>query len=149
MKFDSDKILAAGVPVTLADGQEVRIHYTLRSMKLIEDRYGSIDAFARAASAMDAPEGETPQGKVFETISTLIYAGLLHLRASEDDILDALDPSKLMEYVEASMTAFTRSMPEQPEGEAQGEPQTNGSPGPTSTTSPQSVSAVQTVSSGV
>lgn len=147
MKYDRDKVLAQGEAIELADGQTAHLRYSMASMGYLEDKFGSITAMQAVMAKADA-EGN-PTGAVFTAIGHLIYAGLIHLKVSEPELLEALDPSRLSEYVDAAMAAFNRAMPQGEEsGEAEGEPKTIGSPGPTSSTSPRSVMAVPSASSG-
>ena len=40
---DSDRILAAGIPITV-DGEERRLRYSFRALKVLEDHFGSLGA---------------------------------------------------------------------------------------------------------
>lgn len=147
MKFDRDKVLAQGEAIELADGQTAHLRYSMASMGYIEEKFGSVTAMQAEMDGLDS-DGN-PTGKVFTALGHLICAGLIHLKMSESDVMEALDPARLSEYVEAAMTAFQRAMPQGEEsGEDEGEPKTIGSPGLTSSTSPRSVSAVPSASSG-
>lgn len=140
---DSDRLLARGVPITLADGETVRLRYSMRSLKWLEDEFGSIQAIQEAL-----PDGEDTQDRpVFGPMSKVMYGGLLHLDLTYDEVLDLLSPRQINEYGEAVGKAFNEAFPQVNEGNVEGEPTTIGSPGTISTGS-QSPQGAQTNSSG-
>lgn len=142
---ESDRILAAGAPVTLADGRVLHLRYTFRALKVIEDRYGSLDGTVKAMGMDD--QGRV-HGRYFTTIIDMLYAGLLHTGISEDELYELADPARVEEYDEAVNVALAQALarPGGKEGPTTGSP--NGSPGQTSTTPPPSDMAEQTSSSG-
>ncbi|GGS82026.1 hypothetical protein [Streptomyces griseoviridis] len=155
-------LLGGGGTITLSDGTEITLRYPLRSLALLEARYGSVTA---AQTAIDATGG----GAAFGPLIQLIGAGCLgpggfepHFREHQDakgerrisgditfrrrldgmDLADLLLPSQLSEYIDTFNAALQRALAGQGNDGAPGEtgagPQTveTISPGLSSTTSP-------------
>lgn len=134
---DSDRLLAEGIPLVLADGRSVALRYTMRSLKVIEDAYGSLDAVDQAMGS-----------KRIGSLATILAAGLLHEDISADALLDLLDTHHIDDYATAMGTALDQALPA-PETAAAGKAdRANASNGSTSTTSPPSAMAGMSAGSG-
>lgn len=150
---ESDQILAAGVPVTLADGSTANVRFGMWGLKLVEDEFGSLGAMYEALnSAFDTGDGDAPMGPAFTTIFQIMKIALYDLDKSERELADLLDLRRLEEYVNAVGKALEQSLPEAekadpkaPKAKASG---TKKSRGATSTTSQQLSVVGQTKSSG-
>lgn len=95
MASESDRILAAGVPLTLAGGRAVTLRYTMRSLKVLEDHFGSLNEAVDQLNATRLGEnGEPPTNrKYISTTVPFLAAGLAHegITATalyDDDLLD-------------------------------------------------------------
>lgn len=129
MTTESDRILAAGIPLTLADGREVRVRYSMRSLKRMEDHYGSTEAPLRLAQGLF--DGSTKCQ--FTTIVSLLAFGLLHEEGLTEDALDDLtEPRRRHEYVSIVADAIGEALPAP--GKAETEAETASSHGDASTT---------------
>lgn len=157
--------------IPLSDGTEVTLRYPMRSLALLEARYGSV---AAVQSAIDT----TGNGAAFGPIVQLVGAGCLgpggfepHFREHQDakgerrisgditfrrrtdgvDLADLLMPSQLGRYVDTWRAAFSKALEGLGNDEA---PEETGaaietvSPGLSSTTSPSVPSTFRPVSSG-
>lgn len=145
---DSDRILAAGIPITV-DGEERRLRYSFRALKVLEDHFGSlgaaVDAIARVLN--DGMNGE----RIIVDLAVLVAAGL---DDDPDTILDRLAGSDSWMIVrdaavactDAWIEAFPQAVTVEP-GKA-GEPAETASTGGTSTTSPPSPADAQMATSG-
>ncbi|WP_330349276.1 hypothetical protein [Streptomyces sp. NBC_00582] len=152
-------LLASGASITLTDGTTVALRYPMRSIALLEARYGSVIAVQNAIDI-------TGNGAAYGPIVQLVGAGCLgpggfepHFREHQDakgerkvsgdityrrrtdgaDLADLLHPGRLGEYVDAWQTAFTKALETLGNDQA---PESTGatvetiSPGLSSTTSP-------------
>jgi hypothetical protein len=137
---ESDRILAPGVPITLADGREVHLRYGMRALKALEDEFGGLGA---VEDVLDT-DG---RGKMIGPIMSMLAAGLGHESLTADDLLDLTVPSALVVYGEAVAEAFSQAFPSSTQGKAPSE-ETVDSPGETSTSSPPSGTAAATPPSG-
>lgn len=148
---ESDQILAAGVPVTLADGSTANVRFGMWGLKLVEDEFGSLGAMYEALnSAFDTGDGEAPMGPAFTTIFQIMKIALYDLDKSERELADLLDLRRLEEYVNAVGQALEQSLPEAEKADpkAPKAKKTTKSRGATSTTSPRLSAVGQTSSSG-
>ena len=146
---DSTTIAAPGHPIALIDGATVHLRYSMASLRMIEDLFGSLvgvqDRLQEASEALQVtvPEGATEQqaaaarreqakGKVFTILSDAIAAGLLHVRVVHPDtgqrvrlgtdrdlVMEQLDPGQLQPYLQAFAAALTQAFGG--EGKATGE----------------------------
>lgn len=105
---DSDRILAAGVPVVLA-GREMRLRFGLRALKLLEDKFGSLQVIEQLTNG---------DGKVIGPLCTIIAAGLSHEGVTEDDILDNVSPGEIQTLMDAAAVALAEAFPDT-EGKAE------------------------------
>lgn len=152
-------LLGDGPSIDLTDGTTVQLRYPMRSIALLERRYGSI---SRVQSAIDT----TGQGAAFGPIIELVGAGCmgpggfqpvvrehqeangkrhvteLTFRRTTDgaELADLLHPGYLHRYVDAFNTAFTVALKSLGNDEAPDPTTETGateiSPGQSSTTSP-------------
>lgn len=105
---ESDRILAAGVDVPLADGRTVTLRYTLRSLKRFEDEYGSVSAALDALNGLYTGDNEKKIG----TIVPALAAGLFHERISIDALYDGLAKADEMPvYLNAVTQALDQAFP--------------------------------------
>lgn len=155
-------LLGGGGTISLSDGTEITLRYPMRSLALLEARYGSVEAVQTAVDT-------TGKGAAFGPIIQLVGAGCVgpggfepHYREHQDakgerrisgdivyrrrtdgaDLADLMLPSQLTQYVEAFNSAFGKAL----EGLGNdGAPEETGdaartvetvSPGLSSTTSP-------------
>lgn len=147
---DSDRILAAGVPIIFIDGSTANIRFGLFSVKLLEDHYGSIFEFQEHLNACFESAGGQPKGKAYGMMWELLQLGLRRLELSDDELEDKLDPARLSEYMDAITEALQQGLGgvesgggSGPKAKAKGR-----SPGRPSTTSQRPLAAVATPSSG-
>lgn len=138
---DADRLLAEGVPLTLTDGREVYLRYGMRALKMLEDKFGSLEVAQNALGG---------GGKMIGPLMDLLSAGLAHEGISADELLDLVDPYSLEKYTELLIAAFDQAFPASSgKGGAVAKTNgTNGSSGRSSTTSARSRSAGRTTSSG-
>lgn len=151
MASESDRILAAGVPITLSDGREVRVRIAMRGLKALEDHFGSVDAALRQFYDL-FPRGEAPpkNERHIGTVLPFLAAGLVDAGFTEDSVYDVTDYDAMPTYIKAIASAIDQAFPDDDPAPAE-EPgkaaAANGSPGEPST-SPPLVSVGSTTSSG-
>lgn len=135
MPSDSDRILAEGVPIELIDGRKVSLRFTMRSLKMLEDAFGNLDA-ADQALASD---------KVVNGLTTWLAAGLVHEGITQDELLDVLrtDRPALSEYGAAIRSAAAQAMGESSGPKAKGRSRSTGRGG----TTPPPLSSVEPMTS--
>lgn len=114
MAIDERTTLFPGVPITLGDGRQVRLTYSMESLARIEERFGGLGA-VRAALA-----GELEGVSQFRAIIAFIAAGLLHEpdpagawpSVGEDPGLSRMLPVEhLQAYTDAAQRAFGNAFP--------------------------------------
>ncbi len=165
-----DVIASLGKPITLVDGSTVRLRYSLASLRVLEERFGSlrgikteIDA-AKTGLSPDAPAGA--KGPLFTILSDALLAGLVHVTREDvdddgrrvrfklgrdrDRAEELLDPAQLQAYMEAFADALQESFGDLAGGvgEAAIQAAQPSSLGESGTTSGPSSPAAPTVSSG-
>lgn len=162
-------IAAEGVPIVLLlpGPTEVRLRYSMASLRALEDRYGSLVRMSTALEGFAPKPGEDAQpgdAAIFGPIIDMITPGLLHVRTTDPDtgqpvrlgkrpdlVGEALDPGRLTEYLEALGAAIKEAFGVLGEGLPDPTvpgPGTIGSPGPAGITPPQSLSVVPNGGSG-
>lgn len=93
------------VSITLSDGVERELRYTLGSMRRLRKKYGKSLLDKDALLALDE-----------ETIPDLIFEGLSSKEGlTADDVADLLDTRKLKETIEKFFEAFVGALPEKNE----------------------------------
>lgn len=143
---DSDRILAAGKPLILADGRTVTLRFGLRAIKMIEDSFGSLGAIEEIFATDD---NGVPKGKVVGPLVEVLAAGLSHEKLTADELLDLLDLGELNAYMAAALAAVGEALPAS--GDTPPKAPDNlasVSPGASSTTPAPFVSVAATNSSG-
>lgn len=157
MTSDSDRLLAAGVPLRLAGGGEARLRLTFRSLKMLEDHFGSINAAAEALDAGRKAAWTDLSGPVLEPLGWFLAAALQHDGVQPEQALELLDPTTMRASIVEAYGAFDRAWeeafpPPDPQGsddiDASANATTAGSPGETSTGSPSASPDGPTSSSG-
>lgn len=151
---DADVIDGTGPqPVTLLNGRTVTLRYGFRSMRRLEQMFGSLGEMARQQQAGG-------DGTMYEATAKMLACGMLHEHDGEgapltvDRLDDLLDPAKIDVYLEAATAALALAFPaEAEEVVAQGPPAgdvaaATDSPGAPGTTPPPSSSDAPTPSSG-
>ena len=141
---DADRIAADGITLNLA-GRQVRVRYTMRSWRMVEDRFGSMAAALAALRWMVAPADTEPVAKPVDATITLLAAGLLHEGLTEDDLWDATNITDLHAYQAAVLQAVDQGTPGPGPGKGAA---ADGSRGATTTTPSPSDSAAAMASSG-
>jgi hypothetical protein len=140
---ESDRLLAAGVEVPLADGRTVALRYSLRSLKAFEDTFGSIGGALEALNGLFTGANEKKIG----TIVPALAAGLIHLGISEDALYDGLAKADEMPvYLNAINEALDQAFPPATAGKA--EAPADVSSGGASTTTPLTSDATTNGSGG-
>lgn len=121
----------------------------MRSMKQLEERYGSLHAVNEQIQELLGDNGDNvaPVAKPYTAILPLVAAGLLHEAISEDALGDALTPDRWVELRSVLVDAINESFPDSGKAEEADAP-TEASPGRTSTTSSPSDSVAAMTSSG-
>lgn len=142
MTTDADRLAADGIPLRIGD-RDLRVRFSMRSMKLLTERYGSITGFNAALGVL----GDDDQPDPYGDLAFMVAAGLAHEGITEDDILDACAPQQYREMHAALIGAVNQSFP-RPSGKAEQGDQDETSPGASTTTSPPSAMADATKSSG-
>jgi hypothetical protein len=137
---DSDRIAAPGVPITI-DGTEQRLRYSFRSLKILEDHFGSI---AEAADAINRVFTDGMSAKIIGDLSVLVPDTILDQLPGDDRSETILDAAVACSHAWAEAFPPLNPVP----GKAEGEPDTTDSPGATSTTSSPSPAAAPTPPSG-
>ncbi len=96
--------------IKLNDGKEYQMMFTLNSLALLEERYGSIQA------AFDKLEKE----QSIIALRTVLFAGLHSCNSAltEQAVGDLIDMENMAEIVESIGTALTNNMPKNDEVEA-------------------------------
>jgi hypothetical protein len=131
------RLLADGVPVTLADGSTVQLRFDIEAMMRLEDRYGIVGDYLAKLRA----------GGVYSAV----YAGLQIGVVDRTIVAADLDTKEILTYQVAIVDALVQALPtfeskpggaEDSEGKANGEVGT----GSGSTTSPSSPSAAPSMS---
>lgn len=94
--------------ITLNDGVERELRFTLNAMAELEDQYGSIDA---AFKALDA-------GSI-KAARFILWAGLLHSgeNLTEKQVGDLIDMNSISKIMEDMAGAMSDDMPEAADGE--------------------------------
>lgn len=120
----------------------MRVRYTMRSMRALEARYGSLANLNEQLQLLVRGEHLTP----FTLMTAVILEGLLHESVTEDDVLDA--PASVYPVLRSALVdAINESFPDPgkaDEGDQAGEEP----PGAISTTSPPSGSVEAMATSG-
>lgn len=139
LSTDAARLEAAGTPLRLRD-REVGVRFTMRSMKVLEEHYGSLSALNEHVQLLVA--GDHP--KPHDAMTDILPAALLHESGAADELLD-LPPIRYPDCLDALIDAIVRDFHS---GKADEGGQGEASPGAISTTSPPSDSAGITASSG-
>lgn len=94
---------AKNVKITLSDGVERELRFTLNAMAELEDRYGSIDA---AFKALD--------NNSMKAVRLILWAGLQHTDEglTEQQVGNLIDMQCMQEIVASMSEAFGTAMPE-------------------------------------
>lgn len=95
---------AKNVKITLSDGVEREVRFTLNAMAELEDRYGSIEA---AFNALD--------NNSMKAVRCVLWAGLLHTDEglTEQQVGNLIDMQCMQEIVSTMSEAFGNDMPEE------------------------------------
>lgn len=90
--------------ITLSDGVERELRFTLNAMAELEDRYGSVDA---AFEALDRNS--------MKAVRCVLWAGLLHSdeALTEKQVGDLIDINCMQDIIKSMNDAFESSMPEE------------------------------------
>lgn len=136
---DSDRILAAGVPIQLAGG-EARLRFDFRALKQIEDHYGSLADAATALTTMYNSAFTKLDAAVLSHLEVFLAAGLPS-GTVEGDVLELLDVAggyrtAMVTATAACYDAWTEAFPiptPSAEGNGPAPADGNGSRGTTST----------------
>ena len=135
---DSDRLLAEGVELSLKNGETMRLILDFRTIKRLEDYYGSLQG---------AINSITDGNKLFTNTLTLLSKCL---DVYEDDLVDKLITKKIGLYNAAFHAAVAQALPEVVLSKEDKSPNAEAveSNGNNSTTSQPSDSAAATESSG-
>jgi hypothetical protein len=150
MTTDADRLAAAGAPLQIA-GHEFRVRYTPRTLKLLEDRFGSLTGVGEELNRIASGEG-----KLYATVFAVLGLALRHESADgqavdEDWLLDHADTRAVGEYAQAAFDALAEALPAREDVEGEARPRRtgrNGSTGATSSGSPSVTSGSVPLSSG-
>jgi hypothetical protein len=120
-----------GQPITLTDGEQVTLRYTMRGLARIEDTVGPLGTIQDALGG-----GERP---MIRPLVALLAAGLDDPRLTPEALLDLLDVARLSEYATAIAQALETALPAQDPPANPPTPQdaqATGSPGATYSSQP-------------
>lgn len=94
------------VKITLSDGVEREIKFTLNAMAELEDRYGSVEA---AFKKLDENS--------MKALRCVLWAGLIHEdeNLTEKQVGNLIDVQFMQSLMQSVGEAFQADMPEQPE----------------------------------
>lgn len=97
------------VKITLNDGIERRLKFTLNALAELEDKFGSVQA------AFDKLEKENSM----KALRTILWAGFLHEtpNLTEREVGNLIDIAYMQELVESLGKAFENDMPVPTEGD--------------------------------
>ena len=138
---DAARLEAAGIPLRIGE-RDVRVRFTFRSMKMLEERYGDLSKVNEQLRRLILADHPTPHTEML----SMIEAGLLHEPTAFADVLDS-PPHRFGDFREALIGAINEGFPDVGKAEEEGG-QGDHSPGTTSTTSPPSDGAELVASSG-
>lgn len=110
MVTDADRLVAAGAELTIA-GHIFHVRYTPRSLKMIEDRYGSLYELNETLQSI-----EGGKGKIVSLTFSVLAMGLQHesvdgVKVSEDWLLDNCDLRDIARYTDAYTAALNEAFP--------------------------------------
>ena len=96
---------AKAIKITLSDGVEREVRFTLNAMAELEDRYGSVEA------AFDALEKNS-----MKAVRCVLWAGLLHTEEglSEQQVGNLIDVTCMNDLMKSMNEAFDTAMPDAP-----------------------------------
>ena len=107
VEHSAPKLLGAGTTILLG-GTRVPIAFDMEAFVIIEDRWGSLNAFAE-----ELQKGH--KGRMFTCVRDAIQAGV---RGLPVDPMTLANPKHVVEYAEAILPAFMDAMPEVAQDEA-------------------------------
>lgn len=95
-------VRAKGTPITLCDGVERELRFTLNALAELEDRYGSVDA------AFEALESNS-----IKAIRFILWAGLIHTDEglTEQQVGNLIDVQLMQHITETMGKALMSDMP--------------------------------------
>lgn len=140
MADEAAQAVARGRLITLVDGRQVRVVFTLYSLAVIEDDFGSIDA-------IDQVLREGTKGKLIRTLGKLLSTSIQGETFTEDEILKQIaleDVGEVFVQVQEAMREGFQKGPRTPSGPTS----QSSSPGPDSNTSGVSSSDNASATSG-
>ena len=137
---ESDRILADGVEIPLADGRTVALRYSLRSLKSFEDHFGSVGNAVDALNAILTGENEKKIG----TIVPVLAFGLFHEAITADALYDGLAKPQMSVYFDAIREALDQAFPPTKASSGKDEPASSGA----ASTTPPTASAITATGSG-
>jgi hypothetical protein len=164
-----DVLAALGKPITLADGSTVHVRYSMASLRVLEQRFGSlkgISAELNEAQRVLQSDSGVGSGPIFSILSDALCAGLIHetrtdvdddgrpvrykLGKDRDRAEELLDPARLQEYLDAFASALQEAFGDLggEAGRAALEAAQLSYPGASGSTSPPSSAAAPIDSSG-
>lgn len=102
-----NKVRSKGTPITLNDGVERELKFTLNALAEMEDRYGSVDD---AFKALD-------KGSI-KAVRFVLWAGLIHAdeTLTERQVGNLIDTQCMADIMEQLNTAFKEDMPDKGNG---------------------------------
>lgn len=156
-------VAAQGATITLADGTQAQLRYTMRSLDKLEQDFGSVEGVIDAFDAVT--EGKQARGPVFGPIVRLMVPGLFgawrvhpatgelyELGATPDRAAELLDPAQVGAYAAAIGRAIKEAfgaLALGPPGAQEPPPgSTAAGPGPSGSTPPPSSTDAARPSSG-
>lgn len=100
-------VKAKSIPITLCDGVERELKFTLNALAELEDHYGTVDA---AFKALD--------GGSFKAIRFVLWAGLVHADSAltEKQVGALIDVQSMPEIIEQLGNALDNDLPKDSEG---------------------------------
>lgn len=166
-----ETIAADGYPISLLSGQNVKLRYSMLSLRRLEARFGSLVGISAelnaAQTAMkDAQDNDAlgMRGPVFTILSDAIACGLVHVKLRDPEtqrivrlgdatelLMEQLDPGQLQPYLDAFARALGQSfgtLGKEIAAQLQTAANQPSSLGDTGTTSPQSSQDAPTENSG-
>lgn len=103
----------SSVKITLSDGVEREIKFTLNAMAELEERYGSVEDAFKVLEEKNS----------MKALRCILWAGLMHDKANpltETQVGDLIDLKYMKELMDSLGQAFEKDLPNEEDGSKEG-----------------------------